>query len=78
VHPELRRALAERRGNDKHPIVRTEDGGVIVTARTKPVAEAERVANEAVPVELELPEGFVAWKLGRFSRPMPWNRSADG
>jgi hypothetical protein len=57
--------------NEKHQVVLTEDGGVIVAAKAKPAPEAERVPDEAVPAELELPEGFVTWKLGRFSRPMP-------
>jgi len=55
----------------KHSFVRTADGGIIVTAKAKPIPEAEPVPHDAVPTELNVPEGFVAWKLDGFSRPLP-------
>jgi len=57
--------------NEKHAVVRTADGGIIVAAKAKPGTEAERVPYDAVPPELDLQDGFVPWKLDRFSRPLP-------
>jgi len=57
--------------NEKYAVVRTADGGIIVAAKAKPGTEAERVPDDAVPPELDLQDGFVAWKLDRFSRPLP-------